>query len=312
MSNGKATTRLAALALAVATVACAPQRVGAQDAPPATPPSPPAAPQPVPAQTSPAAEPRSKDPAHAAAERADLNARFEDLNVRLQAARQKGGQFATLSRTVATHQRIETSALIVTQPLDEPTSEALKEDLGVMDKLLRDVIDRSGLDGDDNPEVLGIKLKFVTRPTFMAPPTYIEGTGAVFSASVNWPLAASPNGAPRAAGKQRDRISAWETARRELKGAPKDPNMVDVDVPAFEEERLNRLVSSIVKVLPEAKNFRHLKENESVFVTVSGADESGSPRRLTLKASKADIDAAAGGTIDAEALRQRVAVNVGQ
>jgi hypothetical protein len=48
-----------------------------------------------------------------------------------------------------------------------------------------------------------------------------------------------------------------------------------------------------------------------VFVTVSGFDETGLPVRMTLKARKADIDQAAGGKIDADDFKQRVARRIG-
>jgi hypothetical protein len=53
-----------------------------------------------------------------------------------------------------------------------------------------------------------------------------------------------------------------------------------------------------------------LKDGEHVFVTVVGYGETGLPARLTVKAKKADIDAASRGAITPEAFKSRVASRV--
>jgi hypothetical protein len=140
-------------------------------------------------------------------------------------------------------------------------------------------------------------------------PIYLEGCGAVFSSAVNWPLAAVEKGTATRESKPRDPASAWERARRELNGTA-DPSRSQMP-PAFEQARLDELINEIVKVLPEATNFRHLKPEQFVFITIAGADEANAPLRLTLKARKSDIDEAAGGKITPQEFAQRVVRRIG-
>ncbi|MGB7157226.1 MAG: hypothetical protein WBD40_04110, partial [Tepidisphaeraceae bacterium] len=181
----------------------------------------------------------------------------------------------------------------------------------VMDKLLGDEVASAG-DQDGGVRAMGIKLFVLNRGA--TAPMYVEGAGAIFSASVGWPLAPSGDAAAKHDDRpQRDRLSPWVRAQRELKGGDvKEGKFDHAEPPAFDQARVDDLVAALVKILPEASNFRHLKENESVFITIVGADEAGSPRRMTLKASKADVDAAAAGKLEAEAFRQRVAFRIGQ
>jgi hypothetical protein len=138
----------------------------------------------------------------------------------------------------------------------------------------------------------------------------------VLSTSVAWPLAPGDDargGGNKDGERPRDRASAWERAKRELKshGRPNGPDGEPLPPPEFDQARLDALVDSITRMLPEASNFRHLKDGESVFVTIAGSDENGSPVRMTLKAKKSDIEEASHGRLAPEAFKTRVARRVG-
>ena len=195
----------------------------------------------------------------------------------------------------------DTPAIVTTEAIDETTQSEWKEDLNVMEKLLRDKLSQVS----DGGSAMGIKLMMLGR----ASPIYVEWCGAIFSASVNFPLAPAGKGSATREARPRDQASAWERARRELKG--ENSPVQGQPPPAFEQAKVDELIDAIVKVLPEATNFRHLKPDEFVFVTVAGVDEDAQPVRLTLKAKKVDIDAAAGGKITAEEFAKRVARRIG-
>src|SRR5882724_1279892 len=181
-----------------------------------------------------------------------------------------------------------------------------KEDLSVMERILRDAIRRVG--DEDAPMAMGIKLTTIGRGS----PMYLEGCGAVFSATVAWPLA--PAGLAGGANGEvtRPPVSAWERAKRELNGGGAMGQTKGNSSPhVFEQVKVDQLVDSIMRALPEATNIRHLKDNEFVFVTVSGLDGGGNALRLTMKARKSDIDDAARWSMKPQDFRQRVATRIG-
>jgi hypothetical protein len=203
--------------------------------------------------------------------------------------------------------------VISTQPTDETAAGEWAEDLKVMDKLVREEIARAG--GDD-PQAMGIKLTLVGRSA----PMYVEGAGAIFSTAVNFPLAPIGATAKKDDNKPRNAASKWEQAKRELNGYPVparirlEPGQEASDEgPAltFDQAKLDQLVNAVAKAMLEASNIRHLPENESVIVTISGIDEGAMPVRLTLKAGKGAIDAAAAGKISAEEFAKQVSRRVG-
>jgi len=79
----------------------------------------------------------------------------------------------------------------------------------------------------------------------------------------------------------------------------------------FDQGRLDELRTNLARVMVEAANIRQLKENESVFITIAGIDDGGAPVRMTLKASKADIDAAAAGKLNPDEFAKRIVQRIG-
>jgi hypothetical protein len=217
-------------------------------------------------------------------------------------------------------------AVVGTEPMEPAVIDAWREDLLVMDKLLRHAVSAGAASYRDmQPRVLGLDIKMNdTR----VPPTYVEGAGVILTTAVGFPLLPGERPATQPE-RPRQRPSAWDRAKREVSGGgsgggssnialgriawvPDGDEMGFDAQPAveYDQARLDALAEAIVKALPEATNFRHLKQDEFVFVTIVGHGETGVPARLTLKAKKSDIDAAAKGTITPEAFKSRVATRV--
>jgi hypothetical protein len=210
--------------------------------------------------------------------------------------------------------------IIVTQSMSPQTEQEWTEDLKVMDKLLRDAVTRGS--GDARPrEAMGIRM---TMMGGKVEPMYIEESGALFGFSVNTTLAAASDEPKESAESSGDDASAWERAKRDLKDDDANPAGGFVPgLPAgieprflpryrkFKQAVVEELVDAALRVLPEAKNLRHLPSGEVVFVTIAGVDEAGTPVRLTLKAKKADIDQAASGELSPKEFKARVARRVG-
>jgi hypothetical protein len=230
------------------------------------------------------------------------------------------GQFSAVSRGSSSSAAAAESpvAVVSTEPMDAATGDEWREDLVVMDKLLRDAVSGASSVAEMQRVVLGLAIK---QSASRVAPTYVEGAGVVFTTGAAFPLAPDANATSRP-DRPRQPPSAWERAKREINGDPRpgarwgsddfggEMGVEDTPRVEFEQAKVDALVDSIVKVLPEATNFRHLKGGEHVFVSVVGYGESGAPARLTLKAKKADIDAASRGAITPEEFKSRVATRV--
>ena len=196
--------------------------------------------------------------------------------------------------------------------MDAAVESDWREDLNVMDKLLRD--ETSRVSGDALPQAMGIRLRTIGQTE----PMYLEGFGALFSYRVNIPLAGGKGGA---GGGTRPAAppTAWDRARDELSGRRPDgevPGQWTLRVPGppptpFDQAKLDELVNAIVRILPEARNFRHLADDEYVVVTIAGASDAAAPMRMTFKARKSDIDQAAAGKITPAQFNERVSRRIG-
>lgn len=206
----------------------------------------------------------------------------------------------------------ESVAVVSTEAMEPAVGDALREDLVILDKLLREAVSTGA--AERQAEVLGVKMS-----GNRVPPTYVEGAGVILTTGAGFPIMPGDDGATTRPDRERQRPSAWDRAKREVKGSSRHdpwfgegPEMAVDFAPAveYDQAKVDALVDAIVKILPEAANFRHLKENEFVFVTVVGASELSVPARLTLKAKKADIDAASKGAITPDEFKSRVTSRV--
>jgi hypothetical protein len=193
--------------------------------------------------------------------------------------------------------------LLITQPIDPHAPEEWTEDLKIMDRLFRNAINRSG--GEEVPVAMGIKLTLFGR----VPPTYIEDCGVLFTFGVNFPLASAANATGKPA-QPPEPESAWDRAKREIDN--RGPARPDPSAPlSFDQAKVDSLLNSIVSILPQAANFRHLNDGEFLFVTIASTDTARAPIRLTLKAKKSDINDAFHGTITPDEFKKRVAWHIG-
>jgi hypothetical protein len=184
-----------------------------------------------------------------------------------------------------------------------------------MNKLLGDAVMR-GSGESTPPEAMGIRMMMMGGKV---EPMYVENCGAVFGFSVNATLAAASVDAKEAVESPGDAVSAWERAKRVLEGEnaggfpPGFPGTLPPRPQAkkYKESVVDDIVDAALKVLPEATNLRHLADGEAVLVTIAGVDEAGEPVRLTLKATKSDIDKAASGALKPKDFKERVARRVG-
>ena len=153
---------------------------------------------------------------------------------------------------------------------------------------------------------------------------YIEGYGALFFLSVNYPLVAPPTPKKQEPEPKEETSSEWEDARRELYRPPEtrwDFNASGVmalpRTPAEEYDagKVETLKKDLISALKNAAHIRKLKSDESVTVVVTGrgpaaqmkvvsSHNPGSEPKPFPKESKPVPKAATGSrTIPARALR---------
>ena len=308
MQTRMITTRLPALALAIATAACAPRAARAQD--PAAPPPPPV---PVLAER-PVTQPTEKGHPKELQRLKERSMQLDEARLQAETARVQADlarahndfKFKEFPLHTIFRGPSDQPNVITTEPVDDTAVKELREDLTVMDRLVREEVGRAGADARS---AMGIRLTMVGQSS----PMYVEGAGAVFHATVNWPLAPAGATAGKKHDRPRDPESKWEIAKREIAGSnlPRRKGGEPPEPLVFDQARLDALRSALLSVLPEAANIRQLKPTESVIITIQGIDEAGQGVRMTLKASKGDVDAAAAGKINPGEFAQRIAQRIG-
>ncbi len=252
-----------------------------------------------------------------------LDAQRSAIDAQLQAQKYqmiKGGGFGSAGRNDALVFALSSSSdspvLLVTAPMDDKIRGEWKEDLAIMNKLLENAVRSSG-DGAVG-QAMGITLQTTGRVA----PIYMEDCGLIFRMSVNIPLAASGKYPTTKTSAPTTKPSAWELTKRQLSGRNDyvpdgDWQMYDLQGrtgasprPTFDQDKIDALIATLVAQLPEATHFRHLGAGEWVFVSISGSDDAGTPKRLTLKVNKSDIDDAATGKIKQDEFKHRVARSI--
>jgi hypothetical protein len=158
-------------------------------------------------------------------------------------------------------------ALVIrTTEMDAKTAAAAEEDLNVMGRILEKALYQTGQD-DNAGSAMGIKL-FNFSGQGGAKYLQLEGYGAVFMLSVNFPLA-GPSVKAEEDTNSNDSNSTWDEAKRELYGQPgngKRPGAAKVD---YDPQRVEKLKDSLVAALKNASNMRAVKPDESVTLVVT-------------------------------------------
>lgn len=169
---------------------------------------------------------------------------------------------------------ISDEALIVsTQNLPAEKLDEIREDMRIMAKLLEDSVAEAGAHGKER-RAMGIVVQ--TFSGGASRDVFILGHGAVFQNSVPFPLSAPPDAEKKEPVSAKGN-SAWESARREVRGEadPFDPNALQERRPEFNAERVESLKNGVLKALANTHHFRHLGDDDTVTVVVTSSVAGG-------------------------------------
>jgi hypothetical protein len=207
-------------------------------------------------------------------------------------------------------------------PPDANVSAGLEEDLFVMARVISRTLERA------EAKKVSYKMNvpmLLTGSGRSVRPMYIEGLGPLFMIKVNFPLMALPKAEekkPTAPATE----SEWTEAQRDVFGAD-EAAWADDDADGgstYNAGQVELLKTELIGALKNATNVRGLKDDESVNIAVFGhaapmrakagyakggrtdAANADKGTVLTLRARKADIDAFAGGKLDAEGFKAKV------
>jgi len=168
-----------------------------------------------------------------------------------------------------------------------------EEDLTVMTRLLEESL-QPAADEDLSDFRLGIQM--IVTANRSVRPLYLEGFGVLFMVKVNFPVVPPT----KVEEEKRERTeSEWEKVRQELYGRRQASWMggtVEAGVD-YDAEQVDTLKKEMTEELKNASNFRHLKPDEYVSITVFGSANSGakatksSTRRKRTDAANGDAAA---------------------
>lgn len=165
----------------------------------------------------------------------------------------------------------ESARVVYFSAPDPKAIDAWQEDLSIMSLLLERQLER--VLGQKSPQYrMGIPmlLKPGNRGVHSI---YIEGLGAMFFLSVNFPLVEPP---AKDAKEPAPEDSDWDAIRRELYGARTDQPVVTEpggdSLPAFNAEQVELLKTGLLEALKQGSKIRHLKPDETIAVVVSGSE----------------------------------------
>jgi hypothetical protein len=167
-----------------------------------------------------------------------------------------------------------TSRLLVVPAADATGDQValIREDLTIMSRLLQKTASPDGHSASRFRFDFG-DLRLGGRADLDA--LYLDGYGAVFLLSVDYPLSSPAADEPKKAEAKEKKDEAWEKARREVAGKG-EPEELDDDADPTEEPRgfdgskVDRLKQRILGALRSAANIRGLKPQDHVVVQVSG------------------------------------------
>jgi len=220
-----------------------------------------------------------------------------------------------------------------------------EEDLTVMTRLIEEGLQRAA-DEDlaDVPFKLGIPITGLVTANRSVRPLFLEGFGALFMIKVNFPVV-PPSKLDEEAPEHPE--SDWDKARQEIFGRQRQLSWLGGTVESgadYDVDQIETLTKELTEVLKNAANFRNLKPDEYVSITVFGSPNSGAkavkPSRrkksepadatkeldrtikelvrsrtarpgtvLTMRVRKADVDAFSKGAMNYDAFAKKVATN---
>jgi hypothetical protein len=240
-----------------------------------------------------------------------------------------GGGVSYRLQNIMTRQGGVVKPLIVrTSEPDAKAQAALGEDLSIMGRLLDKAVEDLPGGQRHTIKAMGIDVLAWSGSTPMRC-LYLDNYGAVFFLNVSFPLVAPPE-------KREDEKavgdSAWEDARQELFGQ----RLGTTSEPGedYSQEKVDKLKATLLETLRNATNIKGLKPEEFVTIWVSGGTSSGNKKLralknnppgtlggnleqpipaarqtiLTIRATKADIDAFAKGKLASDEFQKHAKV----
>jgi hypothetical protein len=222
----------------------------------------------------------------------------------------------------------ENPLLIRSSDMNAKDEANLTEDLAVMEHLMDKALDDLPGGQAHARSAMGIDV-FVTPNSSSLRSLYLEGYGALFLLNVGFPVLAPTSAEPEA---KPSGDSAWEEARQELYGQPTESQPLTGPGEEFSEEKVNRLKETLLRALKNATNIRGLEGDITVCV-LGGANlvptstriwkldgvNNGVPAEvltgepvqgtvLTIKVTKADVDAFAKGELKFAEFQERAQI----
>ncbi|HMC28408.1 MAG TPA: hypothetical protein VKM56_11510 [Verrucomicrobiae bacterium] len=150
-----------------------------------------------------------------------------------------------------------------------------EEDLTVMTRLIEEALQRAAdEDLTDVPFKLGIPITLVTANRSVRP-LFLEGFGALFMIKVNFPVV-PPSKIDEE--KPEHPESDWDKARQEIFGRQRQLSWLGGTVESgadYDSDQVETLTKELTEVLKNAANFRNLRPDEYVSITVFGSPNSG-------------------------------------
>jgi hypothetical protein len=144
------------------------------------------------------------------------------------------------------------------------------EDLTVMSRIFGKAASKSGKNQRE------FAFRFAEQRDLEA--MYLEGFGAMFFVSVDWPVADPGKPEVKKAEPKNENDAVWEREKRRLQGEDDDEgHETDFDGPtgpAYDAGRVSMLKERLAGVYKHASNLRVVKPNEEVVVVVLGPGDS--------------------------------------
>src|SRR5215471_11137421 len=168
------------------------------------------------------------------------------------------------------------SLIILKDQGDTKAQSDVEEDLNIMAHLLQKSF------RDDSKQAMGITLYSPFESSKTPRSMYLEGYGAIFTLSVNFPFLPAATAKDEAEPKD-DKNAEWEEMRRELHRPPEPSTMFKWDqsytsgvaAEEYDAEKVENLKTGLISALKNAVNIRKLKSDESVVIVVNGRSSAG-------------------------------------
>jgi hypothetical protein len=229
---------------------------------------------------------------------------------------------------------------------DQKVVDQIAEDLRILSYLFSRNLERA-FEGDPPDYKLGIPM-LMAADGHSVGASYLEGFGVVLKMRVGFPLVAPTGDKTEPAAAQPG--SEWDEARRALSGAEAPENGAGGEFAAnlwgesmhtivaagpYDPKRVETLKRRTLALLKNASNLRHLKADEWIAVSITGApvpgrtrpwrlhgpagnfsaytlildnSDSGRATMMTIRVKKADVDAFAAGKLSEEQFAKQAEV----